>query len=1382
LTITLNIHAQSISSKALTAFSFTSPAVTAAINESAKTVALTVPFGTDVTALIATFTTTGASVKVSSTMQTSGTTANNYTSPVTYTVIGTDGSTQAYVVTVTVASNAAKTLTTFSFTNPTVTGTINESAKTVALTLPYGTDVTTLVATFAVSSGASVKVGSTAQTSGTTANNFTSPVTYTVVAADGSTQAYVVTVTIVSNTAKALTAFSFNSPAVTATINETAKTIALTVPFGTDVTALVATFASTGASVKVGTTTQTSGTTANNFTGPVTYTVVAADGSTQAYVVTVTIAANTSKALTAFSFSSPVATGTINESAKTIAISVPFGTDVTALVATFASTGASVKVGTVVQTSGTTPNNFTSPVTYTVVAADGSTQAYVVMVTIGQNTAKALTAFNFAGLTPTITGTITESAKTVALTVPFGTDVTALVATFTSTGASVKVGATVQTSGTTPNNFTSPVTYTVVAADGSTQAYVVTVAIGANPAKALTSFSFASPAASGTITESAKTVALTVPFGTDVTALKASFVSTGASVKVGTVVQTSGTTPNNFTSTVTYTVVAADGSTQAYVVTVTIGANSAIIIATQPQDQTKCIGSPVSFSVAASTAVGTLSYQWKNASGNLTGGHFTGTMTTSLSISAVAAGDSGTYSCLVTSTGGGSPVTSSGAKLTVNTVSMAPSAAGASPSSVCSGGTSTLTETGGTLGTSAVWKWYMDTTTAALSTTGASISVSPTANTTYYVRAEGTCGNSAFKSVTVSYNNSSSAATSVSANPTSVCSGGSTSLSVTGGTLGASAVWKWYTDTTAAALSTTGASISVSPTANTTYYVRAEGTCGNTAFKSVTIGVLPSLTVNSIGFSSASPICVGTTNLTVSLPVNGGSNVHYAWTTPHQTVGNVNQFTIATLSSSDNGTYTCVVTDDCHSGASAITKTATLTVNSPPSISTQPLPVTVTAGTSATFSVVAAGSGTLSYQWQRDGANATGTAQSASYTLAGTTVADNGAKFKCIVTNSCNSVTSTEVLLTVNPAAPAAPTLISPSHNALDVSVGPTLSWNNVTNAQTYTVQVSKNNSFSGTLIANVPGLTTTTYNLTGLSNSTKYYWKVSATNAGGQGPATIDSFTTLITWSAVTSGLNGCGNVITFTSGGSYVFAGADAGIYRSSDNGATWTLVDNAAPSVTSMTTNGSYIFAANGYLYSSSNNGNGWGNLQPGSDNVECIAASNTALYLRDRSDDVYASTDNGSTWNNGYYAYPSGKIQSLCANGNSLFAGTGSGVYVSTDTGNTWKLCIAGVSSGLTISNGILYAGGSSGISYSIDNGSHWSTIGPSLANFESITCISASGNKIVTTTAGHCYFSPNNGQSWTSSNLVSGNYYNSCIISGGYILICGSDGISRSPLP
>jgi arylsulfatase A-like enzyme len=86
---------------------------------------------------------------------------------------------------------------------------------------------------------------------------------------------------------------------------------------------------------------------------------------------------------------------------------------------------------------------------------------------------KAITAFSLAG----VVGTINETAKTISVTMPFGTDVTSLVATFSATGASVKVGATVQISGTTANNFTNPVTYTVTAADGSMASYAVTVSV-----------------------------------------------------------------------------------------------------------------------------------------------------------------------------------------------------------------------------------------------------------------------------------------------------------------------------------------------------------------------------------------------------------------------------------------------------------------------------------------------------------------------------------------------------------------------------------------------------------------------------------------------------------------------------------------------------------------------------------------------------------------------------------------------------------------------------------------------------------------------------------------------------------------------------------------
>jgi len=159
------------------------------------------------------------------------------------------------------------------------------------------------------------------------------------------------------------------------------------------------------------------------------------------------------KAITAYSLAGVV--GTINETGKTIVVTMPYGTIVTSLKATFTTTGHSVKVGSTVQESGTTTNNFTSPVVYKVTAANGSSVTYTVTVTVAPSTAKAITAFSLAG----VAGTINEAGKTIAVTMPYGTNVTALIATFTTTGASVKVGSTVQATGTTANNFTSPVIY-----------------------------------------------------------------------------------------------------------------------------------------------------------------------------------------------------------------------------------------------------------------------------------------------------------------------------------------------------------------------------------------------------------------------------------------------------------------------------------------------------------------------------------------------------------------------------------------------------------------------------------------------------------------------------------------------------------------------------------------------------------------------------------------------------------------------------------------------------------------------------------------------------------------------------------------------------------
>ena len=97
-------------------------------------------------------------------------------------------------VVVSCTSSATTTITSFNLTSPAAIGVVNNTNHTVAITVPYGTSVTSLTPTIVLATGATIS-----PTSGT-AKNFTSPVTYTVTAADSSTQPYIVTVTIAPNT------------------------------------------------------------------------------------------------------------------------------------------------------------------------------------------------------------------------------------------------------------------------------------------------------------------------------------------------------------------------------------------------------------------------------------------------------------------------------------------------------------------------------------------------------------------------------------------------------------------------------------------------------------------------------------------------------------------------------------------------------------------------------------------------------------------------------------------------------------------------------------------------------------------------------------------------------------------------------------------------------------------------------------------------------------------------------------------------------------------------------------------------------------------------------------------------------------------------------
>jgi glucose/arabinose dehydrogenase len=102
----------------------------------------------------------------------------------------------------------------------------------------------------------------------------------------------------------------------------------------------------------------------------------------------------------------------------------------------------------------------------------------------------------------------------------------------------------------------------------------------------------------------------------------------------------------------------------------------------------------------------------------------------------------------------------------------------------------------------------------------------------------------------------------------------------------------------------------------------------------------------------------------------------------------------------------------------------------PPSLTQQPVSRTVAVGQPATFTVSATGTLPLSYQWQRNGSNLNG-ATGTSYTLASATLADTGARFRCVVTNAFGSVVSSEAVLTVSTSQAPTATITAPTAGTL---------------------------------------------------------------------------------------------------------------------------------------------------------------------------------------------------------------------------------------------------------------------------------------------------------------------------------------------------------------
>jgi hypothetical protein len=121
-------------------------------------------------------------------------------------------------------------------------------------------------------------------------------------------------------------------------------------------------------------------------------------------------------------------------------------------------------------------------------------------------------------------------------------------------------------------------------------------------------------------------------------------------------------------------------------------------------------------------------------------------------------------------------------------------------------------------------------------------------------------------------------------------------------------------------------------------------------------------------------------------------------------------YTTPPVTAADNGSLFLVIVSNI--AGSVDSNQVTLSVNLPPTITSQPQDKTVSIGKSVKFTVTATGTKTLTYQWMKNGVNIAG-ATKASYTIPPASSEDNGALFSVVVTNSYGSATSTSAKLTV---------------------------------------------------------------------------------------------------------------------------------------------------------------------------------------------------------------------------------------------------------------------------------------------------------------------------------------------------------------------------------
>ena len=272
--------------------------------------------------------------------------------------------------------------------------------------------------------------------------------------------------------------------------------------------------------------------------------------------------------------------------------------------------------------------------------------------------------------------------------------------------------------------------------------------------------------------------------------------------------------------------------------------------------------------------------------------------------------------------------------------------------------------------------------------------------------------------------------------------------------------------------------------------------------------------------------------------------------------------TLANVQSADVASYDVVVSNGVGSPATSIAALLTVTPAAP-TITTQPLPQTVSVGANATFTVAATGTAPFAYQWRKGGVAISGNASAATATLTLPAVSvGDAANYDVVVSNGVNpAATSNSVALAVSTAVLSTVawdfTTADPTGGLPSDVTGGTVTQGNNNGTTTLITAVSVSSGYTGVSGANNAGAAARTGALSPAASGSAYFEFTLTPAAGKKLIASAISFGARST----STGPQAFG---VFTSVDNFAAPVATGAIASNS----TWTLLSPAFTSVTGTT----------------------------------------------------------------------------------------------------------------------------------------------------------------------------------------------------------------------